>query len=329
MIEVSLVIPVRNDPEGLKRLLLQVQDLKVFSEIIICDDASEEAIPLDLWELSSAFRDRISCSRSEHQRGAGHARNSGLQRVSTSHVVFFDSDDLFEDGFLRIVQAINKSQGTEEFDFCIFRHHDSRVLATGGEGSYPKEEGLWLEVEAQERPTPLTPGQSVKLCGLAAYPWNKIYRTDFLRVNDIRCSELPVHNDLELHWTSFLTAKRILCTSIIGATHYVLEDGSRLTNKRDEDRLRVFEAFDAVQARLNLIEPYRRINFLEPFMSFVRNLLIWIRDNMEKEHHDALIKHARRFFLKNIDGDIMTIIAFRNPVLAGSINNIIVNGILL
>ncbi len=206
---------------------------------------------------------------------------------------------MFEDGFLAIVEALRGRESADDFDFCIFRHHDTRVLATGGEGSYPKEEGLWKAVGAQEIPAVLTQDQAAKLCSLAAYPWNKIYRTDFLRANDIRCTELPVHNDLELHWTSFLAASTILCTSTIGATHFVMEDGTRLTNRRDEDRLRVFEAFDAVQARMSQIDPYRRISFLEPFMSFARNLMTWIRDDLPPAG-PAVITRVHRFDIRAV-----------------------------
>ncbi|WP_409372956.1 glycosyltransferase family 2 protein [Sphingobium herbicidovorans] len=62
---------------------MQVQDFSTFSEIVICDDASDEPISLESGELSSAFLARITYLRCEHQRGAGHARNLGLQRVST------------------------------------------------------------------------------------------------------------------------------------------------------------------------------------------------------------------------------------------------------
>ncbi|WP_157704817.1 hypothetical protein [Sphingobium herbicidovorans] len=47
---------------------------------------------------------------------------------------------------------------------------------------------------------------------------------------------------------------------------------------------------------------------------------------MDAEHHDDLVNRARRFFLTNLDTDLMTILAYRNPALAGSINNIIIQG---
>lgn len=323
--DISLVIPVWNDPDGLKRLLRQADGFAIFNEVIVCDDASDTGYDFHSWELSPEFQSRLVHLRSEVQRGAGHGRNTGMARASGEYLIFFDSDDIFDEGFLRIVAAL-EHPANPAFDFCIFRHHDTRMLALGQTGTFPKEESLWQAVEAEETPRLLTSGQMAKLCSLAAYPWNKIYRTAFLKENSLQCTELPVHNDIELHWTSFLRAEAVLCTSLIGATHFVAMAGERLTNRRSDERIRVFEAFENVRACMAQIHPRRRWQFLEPFMLFARNLMSWIGQNMDEDHHDEMIDRSRQFFLDSIDTDLMTLLAYRNPGLAGSINDLLVQG---
>ena len=324
--KLSLIIPVWNDPVGLQRVIRQAQDLGVFYEVIICDDASDKPIDINSLGLTSDFYERIICLRNSIQRGSGHARNVGLKHATGNYIIFFDSDDLFEHEFIKIVDIVSCQENHSDFDFCIFRHNDTRILSSGGEGTFPAEEQLWQAVNAGEMPRLLREDQVTKLCKIAAYPWNKIYRTAFLRENNLQCTELPVHNDIELHWTSFLTADAILCTSLVGARHFVEEGGARLTNRRSAERLRVFEAFDAVQARLAEMDARRRINFLEPFMSFARNLLRWIADNMDAEYHNGLIERAHKFFLSYLDVDLMTILAYQNPALAEDINDILIRG---
>jgi len=325
--DLSLIIPLWNDAIGVRRILAQAQDFGVFSEIIICDDASDEALQLESWEeLSPAFRNRIVYLRNDVRMGAGHARNMGLSRVTCSHLIFFDADDLFEDDFLRIIADLGAHELGPIADFCIFRHNDTRLLDRGETGSFSKEEKLWEAVGASEELQQLTEKQAAILCGLAAYPWNKIYRTAFLRQHSIRCTELPVHNDIELHWSSFISAEVILCCSILGARHYVAEDGLRLTNNRSEDRLRVFEAFSAICARISHADSNKKINFVEPLMVFARNLISWIKENIEDEHKEELVSRSQRFFLENLDSNRMTLIAYQNPALAHRINNLLIQG---
>lgn len=321
--ELSLVIPVWNDLPGLERLLKQVAQFGLFHEVIVVDDASDDVPGPDTVPSAQALADRITWLRSDAQHGAGHARNMALDHVRGSHVIFFDSDDLFTDQFPRI--AAHAAE-TQPFDFLIFRHDDSRMLDAGGQGTFPNEEKLWRAVGAAEKPAELTPKQAAALCRLSAYPWNKIYRTGFLRDNQIRCTEIMVHNDVELHWSSFVTARRILTCSLPGATHFVHDNGARLTNRRDADRLEVFRAFENVMHRIVAQPTQASLTFLHPFTKFTCDLINWVGYNIDSSHHPELLARAQRHFLASFDRRLMTLIAYADPALARKINRIILNG---
>lgn len=317
----SLVIPVWNDRAGLDRLLQQVGCLGIFAEIIIVDDASDSVLSQESLPGADGLLDRITWLRSDTQRGAGHARNIGLQRVQSSHVIFFDSDDMFGADFAQIVEMAQQ----ETFDFLIFRHNDSRLTRTG---TFPEEEKYWHRIHAKAELTPLSSENAAVLCRLAAYPWNKIYRTDFLRDNQIRCTETMVHNDIELHWSSFIAAKRILCSALIGAEHFVLGGGSRLTNRRSAERLEVFHAFRNVLSRLQAQDGRNQLRFLTAFIHFMMNLIKWIEANLDDAFHAALREQARVLLIENLNRDQMTIIAYENPALGSRINKLIAKGTL-
>lgn len=326
-VELSLVIPVWNDRAGLRRLLDQVEGLKIFSEIIVIDDASDEDLsPTGLGVDGEHLSTPLHYIRLNEQRGAGNARNIGLNHASGSHLIFFDSDDLFGEDISEIIAAATSFDKVENtsFDFCIFRHHDSRVTPQGRRGAFDGEEQYWKAAGAHSTPRVLSRSDAAKLCRIAAYPWNKIYNLDFLRSHYLRCTELPVHNDVELHWSSFIMAKRILCTSLIGAEHFILENGSRLTNRKDSDRLRVFEAFSNVLMRLRHSDnmPF----MLEPFTDFCSKLVTWIDANLISDFREELQTRASRFFLEEYSREQMVLLAYRNPALAGRINAIIVEG---
>lgn len=320
----SLVIPVWNDLPGLDRLLKQVGDFGVFSQVIVVDDGSD--IPLAPGTVASAraLADRITWLRSDRQRGAGHARNMALEHVHSSHMIFFDSDDLFTDEFPRIAE--HAAARTEPFDFLIFRHDDSRVLDWGGQGSFPSEETHWRDVAAAETPTQLTTSQAAVLCRLSAYPWNKIYRTDFLRENEIRCTETMVHNDVELHWNSFVAARSILTCTLPGAIHFVQEGGARLTNRRSAERLEVFRALTNVMPRITTAPLPQKLAFLRPFARFSCDLINWISRNIDEDDQPKLRDRARRHFLASLDRRLMTLIAYTDPALAREINRLVLQG---
>ncbi len=75
--ELSLVVPVWNDLPGLERLLRQVAELGIFTQVIIADDCSDVPVgPETLPVAAAAFKDKIIWLRSDRRRGAGHSANA-------------------------------------------------------------------------------------------------------------------------------------------------------------------------------------------------------------------------------------------------------------
>ena len=323
-----VVIPVWNDPEGLGRLLSQLLDMPVFDQIIISDDASDppaapDALGLTEDVAAALARDRrLLWLRSPAQRGAGHARNMALDRISTSRVIFFDSDDVFLPEFSTLVAELDQREDRQDYDFCIFRHVDSRNRAKGGFGPLGSDDGVWAGAGAMTaKPTALPLKGATQLCRISAYPWNKIYRTAFLREAGIRCTEIPVHNDLELHWMSFLKARRILTSRRVCCEHFVEVDGKRLTNRSGRERFQVFQALQALHAELE--RNPRRVDFLVPFAEFYTRLFGWIIDKLEPELRDGFAEKARAFLLSKVTLPQYTLIALRSPGVAARINRLV------
>ncbi len=322
-----VVIPVWNDPAGLGRLLTQMLDMAEFDQIIISDDASSPPARPDLLGLPEetartlANDPRLLWLRSEIQRGAGHARNMAFDQITTNHVIFFDSDDRFLPDFSQLVTELNARDDRLDYDFCIFRHVDSRNRSKGGLGPLGSDDGIWAGAGAMTASPKLLPLQgATQLVRISAYPWNKIYRTAFLREAGIRCTEIPVHNDLELHWMSFLKARRILTSRRVCCEHFVEVEGKRLTNRSGRERFEVFQALDALQQELN--ENLRRVDFLIPFAEFYTRLFSWITDKLEPELRDSFAAKVRAFLRKVTEAQY-TLIALRNPAVAARINRLL------
>lgn len=307
----TIVIPVWNDESGLRNLLKQLAGLDLFTEIIIVDDGSNEPVESGIGALESSLVGKVVWLRNDTQRGAGHARNIGLERVTSSHVIFFDSDDLLAEEFTTIVNLCVAE--VEPFDFVLFRHDDSRILEKGGRGSFEDDELRWSSLDGASALRVLSSSQVLSLCQISAYPWNKIYRTAFLLQNTIRCTETVVHNDIELHWSSFIVARRILATTLIGTTHFCHDGGHRLSNRRGRERLEAFQALQNTFFRIVSTPDLHRLAFLNPFLAFCFKLLSWIRSNIDPAYYGDLATHKRSFFFSVLNQNTITLVACRDP----------------
>lgn len=104
---VSVVIPVYNTGKVAKKVILQLLKQSYENiEIIVIDDGSADDSLVRLQELAEKDR-RVKLF---HQKNAGvsAARNAGIERARGEYIVFVDSDDEVEPGFVaRLAEAMN------------------------------------------------------------------------------------------------------------------------------------------------------------------------------------------------------------------------------
>ncbi|WP_417809370.1 glycosyltransferase family 2 protein [Thioclava sp.] len=293
--DLAIVIPVWNIPKDLAFLLAQISRINIFSEVIVCDDASDiDCNPENLGFTSETLGAHLTYLWSPEQRGAGAARNVGLAAVKAKNVLFFDADDHLSENLPLIWQRHIRDKIP---DFTIFRHADSRILDTERrEASFVADERQWEIALGENDERLLDREQSAHLCTISAYPWNKIYRTDFLRSQKIYCSETPVHNDIRLHWLSFLKARSILAVRKIGAIHIVGERDRHLTTRRGEDRLCINEILE------DLTNSIRRnqsdVIFMRHFIYFVDIICRWNLNHVDDDILDRFIELTMTAYLR-------------------------------
>ena len=92
-LDVTVVIPVRDNFAGLHRLVMALRGLRV----VIVDDGSATPVRSD-WFANAPCE--IEVVRHERSRGPAAARNTGLARCRTEFVAFLDSDVLPRRGWL-------------------------------------------------------------------------------------------------------------------------------------------------------------------------------------------------------------------------------------
>lgn len=239
----DLVIPCHNDAQRLARLLARARRLGCFARIIVVDDGSDEPVA----EAIPPARD-LTILRHDTPRGGGLARNRGLEEVTASHVIFADADDLV---LLPMCDLLADLAEAGPFDICQFRYADSSVVQEGLWGHPDWDERFWVDADHVVGTLRTLPEASWPvLAQTANYPWNKVYDTAFLRRHRIGCAATAVHQDIPLHWMSYLEASRILVSDRICAWHEINHRAGQLTNRSGRERLDVFDALDPVAARI-------------------------------------------------------------------------------
>lgn len=286
----TVAIPARDDTAPLLRLLRELAALRCAEQFVVVDDGSGTPLQADQLQAAAACGpDQLILLRNNTSRGPGAARNQALATTRTPLLLYLDADDRPTRALPWLLQDLKG----QDFDFCLFQHHDSRREKNNGFGLMPYDQVFWdsagLSLGALSAVSPFA---SAQLAQTSNYPWNKIYRTAFLQDNGIGCAEQMVHEDIQLHWMSFLRARRILASTHPAVFHYVSENGGRLTNRTGTERLDVFTPLTRVAAE---IQAKRLDLYLQPFWSFVTGLLQWVKDNLDPILHLQLAQRTRAF----------------------------------
>lgn len=113
MIQYSVIVPNRNHPALLIRALASIpvrEDL----EVIVVDDASDPA-QMDMAHYPGLERADCQVIFTTEGKGAGYARNVGLDHARGRWLLFLDADDFFTEGILPLLDS--HKDGTEDIIF--------------------------------------------------------------------------------------------------------------------------------------------------------------------------------------------------------------------
>ena len=267
--DVSVIIPVCNTEQYLSACLDSIlgQTFRSF-EVICVDDASTDGSGRILEEF--VCRDaRVKVFRTERNRGAGAARNLGLEKASGTYVIFLDSDDFFESSLLE--RCVAKAEETAA-DIVLFQART--YFDSDGRFSQPKYfRAEWvrdLEVFSWKD----LPDRIFSLAAPA--PWVRFYRRSFLGENGLRFQEIPDSNDLFFTMLSMRLAERIAGIPEALANYRSGRPESLQWRRMNTGGMHFIRAFTALYDELNRRDLYRETeqsfqNFVTENCSFVLN----------------------------------------------------------
>lgn len=199
--KVSVIVPVYNAEKFLKDTLksIQSQTLKDF-EVICVDDGSTD----NTLAILDEFIKKDKRFKVIHQKnaGAGAARNYGFTVATGKYTIFLDSDDLFSPALLeKLWEAAEENQA--DISTCNFSRFD-------GNGNVAHRTGIhteWLPKGITVFNYKDCPHHILSVVNPT--PWNKLYRSDFIREHNLKYEEISSTNDITFAAVSVATAERV------------------------------------------------------------------------------------------------------------------------
>lgn len=181
----SVIIPHRDSIRTLIRAVNSVPDLPNI-EVVVVDNSPK---PIKKESLCGIKR-KYSLFFSSPNKGAGCARNVGMQNAKGQFLLFMDADDFFSDEIYSVLSTFNENK-YYNYDITFFRCRGaiSEDLSPCSRGSQYME---YFDKYRNEQ-------SSSNLDYIRFYytvPWAKIYKKSFLDKYKIKYDEVPASNDI-------------------------------------------------------------------------------------------------------------------------------------
>lgn len=222
---VSIGIPVYNVEPYIEKCLLSVLNQTYQNlEILVVDDLGTDNSMAKVADLQRAHSrgHQIRVIRHEQNKGLGEARNTTIDAASGKYLYFIDSDDYIESNTIELLVA-----EAEQYDTDV-------VMASSRKVVYDT---------CEERPT-FTYKQKEVLIGQDVFAhylckdlrwhiginaWNNLFKTDFLRKNNLRFAARKDEDALFLSDFYSEVERAVLLPDV--TYNYVLRPGSIMGNQ--------------------------------------------------------------------------------------------------
>lgn len=236
---ITLIIPFYNSEKWLERCLNSINAQTVpFDALIFIDDGSTDK---SREIVSSYFFDKErAIYENEKNCGVGYSRNVGLKAAKTDYVTFLDADDeLTPDACMEMRKAIGRHPEANIIQFNHWRKYE----AIDQMRMKHKEDTAFITLDAMpERP----------LAWFAV--WNKVYKLDLLRQNDIRFDETMDWGEDEIfNMRAILANGSIRCEKVATCIRHF--DNKQSLNHVNRDRLHAMILIEKLKELAETCDP--------------------------------------------------------------------------
>ena len=205
---ISVIIPVYNAQDGIKRCVdsLLNQSFKNFEIILLNDGSKDNSLNiLKEYELKYSFVRVID----KQNEGVAVTRNKGILLAEGDYTMFMDNDDFVDSDYLEtFYQAI---------------HEKKLDLVIGGYKRVNQDNQIIFSQDIQ---------QSEWSKYIIMAPWAKIYRTEFLKTNNLEFFDYSIGEDIIFNLAAYKTTDKIGLLDYKGYNWYYNNQSISNTSQR-------------------------------------------------------------------------------------------------
>lgn len=192
----SIIIPHRNVPDLLRRLLHSIP-IREDVEVVVVDDSSNQEFQSDINALESEYKTNAHFIYLDSCHGGGYARNVGLENVNGKWILFADADDYFN---YCINDILDEYQNCDA-DIVFFNANslDCYLYTT-----VSRVDHLNCFIKEYNKTQ-----NELLLRYKFSEPWCKMVKRKLISENNIQFEEISIHNDAAYSYLVGYYAKKI------------------------------------------------------------------------------------------------------------------------
>ena len=205
---ISVIIPVYNAQDGIKRCVdsLLNQSFKNLEIILLNDGSKDNSLNiLKEYELKYSFVRVID----KQNEGVAVTRNKGILLAEGEYIMFMDNDDFVDSDYIEtFYQAI---------------HEKNLDLVIGGYKRVNQDNQIIFSQNIQ---------QSEWSKYIIMAPWAKVYRTEFLKTNNLEFFDYGIGEDIIFNLAAYKTTDKIGLLDYKGYNWYYNNQSISNTSQR-------------------------------------------------------------------------------------------------
>ena len=195
-INYSFVIPHHNRPELLNRLLDTIPEREDIQIIVVDDNSDDDKKPaINRNGVQLIYIDK------EHTKGAGKARNVGMEEAKGEWLLFADSDDIYEKGFVDILDKY-RCHNIDILCFDMYFHYDLKTQTERWTNTYSNAVKKYLSCKPNQYWLRMVKHSNDG-------PTNFMVRLDFVKKIGVKFGETITGEDAVFHHITFMNTDRV------------------------------------------------------------------------------------------------------------------------